>query len=824
MPAFFDDRDRIIRLMVTHLRAAKANQGWLSWSLLAKQVTGSDRYDDMLFGLVELPEYRDFFVQQRHSVKLSHEGQLFATGPGAVSPANTDGFGQQIGFAVRRYAAQLEPDIVPVEDCAARIPVNGGRIVHAFRVPSTDQFLASETPVIYRSSNRDMFVRGRLVGQDINNQLIFAALEREVLPSDLPGQLFIDKSFLLTMLADRVEQLRTIPARFQFGPTIGEGIEHANSVQVAASLLQLPTPWTKILWGPPGGGKTHGMGYLAANLLRSDVDERILIVAPSNKAVDLALLAAYRQCRRANAEWIANREFFRFGYPREEAILECPELLGPTERDELSREVRRRSSDLVASERSGKSPEQIAVLRAELLAVQEQLKQAVAAHVLKAKLVATTTALSFSGLGDARWSTVIVDEVTMVPPAVLVYLASLATRRLLLAGDPQQLGPVFENAGRLTEFDRHWMGKDIFEWTGIANWQGHQPTLNLNDSRLARISKQRRCAPELWAVVSDLYPNVLPEAVTGTRRELLQFAPSPGEAVPILDTSRTGTMCKSDSGSWKNEETAHLALEVARTAIAESTSPLAVAIIAPYRAQVRFIQSLLRDEKKGILNAKYLSRIDVGTVHQFQGSEADLVIFDLVDGPGRNGLGALLRGHSGIRLVNVAATRSKGKVVVIADVDWCDRVNIGETNPLLHRLIVARKATARVAVVPPPKHTGTSIDAVESPIEGELLQAMQSTLDISSLAIQHQILDRDGSIITRADFAFPNVQLAIYCDGRKWHCVENQWQRDMRQRNRLASLGWSFLAYSGRDIRDHAQQCAAQIAEVHAGLLSAAPK
>lgn len=82
-----------------------------------------------------------------------------------------------------------------------------------------------------------------------------------------------------------------------------------------------------------------------------------------------------------------------------------------------------------------------------------------------------------------------------------------------------------------------------------------------------------------------------------------------------------------------------IAIDAARDA--RSRMPDAsIAIITPYRGQVNLIRRWLHQERQ--LDAK-LSGIEVGTVHAFQGGEADIVIFDMVDGPPRARPGMLFR-------------------------------------------------------------------------------------------------------------------------------------------------------------------------------------
>jgi len=58
----------------------------------------------------------------------------------------------------------------------------------------------------------------------------------------------------------------------------------------------------------------------------------------------------------------------------------------------------------------------------------------------------------------------------------------------------------------------------------------------------------------------------------------------------------------------------------------------------------------------------------LGTVHAFQGSEADVIIWDLVDTRNHK-IGRLYQQDTGDRLTNVAISRAKGKLVIVGDPD-----------------------------------------------------------------------------------------------------------------------------------------------------------
>jgi hypothetical protein len=257
-------------------------------------------------------------------------------------------------------------------------------------------------------------------------------------------------------------------------------------------------------------------------------------------------------------------------------------------------------------------------------------------------------------------------------------------------------------------------------------------------------------------------------------------------------------------------------MEVACAAIGSATTSLSVAIITPYRAQVRLLGNWIRQETRSG-NSAY-QQIEAGTVHQFQGSDADFVIFDIVDGIGRPSLGALLRDDTGLRLTTVAITRAKGKVVIIADRKWFQASAKREYNPMLWDLIAG--SGVNYLFVDPPAADGLRGQNPESPIERALREAMSEHAILGDVEQEFRIYNERGSVITRADFAFPQLKYAIYCDDAEWHLKHDRWQKDLRQRNMLTELGWRFSVFPGRAILDNASECAAHVLKIVEGLKS----
>ena len=54
--------------------------------------------------------------------------------------------------------------------------------------------------------------------------------------------------------------------------------------------------------------------------------------------------------------------------------------------------------------------------------------------------------------------------------------------------------------------------------------------------------------------------------------------------------------------------------------------------------------------------------------------------------------------------------------------------------------------------------------------------------------------------VTLPDFAFPDLQIAIYCDGYEFHSERDPFQKDRQQSRDLQLQGWCVLRFAGREI------------------------
>ncbi|MBM3789743.1 MAG: hypothetical protein FJW35_05265, partial [Acidobacteria bacterium] len=764
----------------------------INWRDVSRKVYGDREFAEILQSWAELEENRGYFHCIGNRVSLTEAGAHLAD-----QPIHIDNYRQLIGRAVRHYAGQLQPLNLTIEAIRG-VARSQHRYVQAVSISPFDELLPADTPVNFCPHDRGVPTYGRIVGHEIDSSILYVAFEAPNMHFALPASLKVDRAYLLHQLASRVESAedleRGVEALFRRIPGAAEQSAAQDAQEVVLAIAQLRPPWLRFLWGPPGGGKTWGIAHLVAHLLRNEPDSRMLLVAASNRAVDVAM---WQLMLRLEAEdmwaWVTQRRILRFGYPRLPYVIQQETVLGPPDLDDLSNGAANLAREISEKERAAVRESELSILRAELLSYQEEIKEKVSDHVAQCRVVATTatlTTLDRSPIKESKWDLVIVDEATMVTPAMGTYLASLAPR-ILFAGDPRQLGPVYAGPGGGTDTWR-WMGQDMFQASDLC--QGLEAMVE-DDLRLYRITSQRRCDSHIWKHVSNLYPDVELIVDRNATIDLAALPPQSGEAVVVMDISNRpeGLVCEHVSDSWRNLYSAALAIEVASTVAAEADRYVSIAIISPYRAQIQYLRKWMRSEKQ---SSELFASTDIGTVHQFQGSDADIVILDLVDGNGRNSVGALLRDVNGVRLVNVAVTRAKGKLIVLADLNWYRTHLREEQNPLLYGLLLGNGAAPGIAVLPPPSQDNPTPLETESPIEELFLKALASFPDVlKQVKTQYSIFDEHGRFISRADFAFPNIKFAVYCDGARWHLKQSRWQRDVRQRNELIRCGWIFYVF-----------------------------
>jgi DNA replication ATP-dependent helicase Dna2 len=242
-----------------------------------------------------------------------------------------------------------------------------------------------------------------------------------------------------------------------------------------------------------------------------------------------------------------------------------------------------------------------------------------------------------------RFHYVIFDEAGQLPiPHALAGM--LLSQRWLFFGDHRQLPPVVTAEHHDPESTM-----SIFERLH-GSYGSHllETSYRLNDG--------------ICALISELFygGRLRPAPVAAGRR--MAFTPG-GAHDEVLDPSRPVVLARVDHlqpGTRSGEE-ASLCADLVHEAVVRHRVPAPdVAIIAPFRAQVRAIRSAL--QRKGTPRSE---EIVVDTVDRVQGQERELVVISLTSGDPES-LNARAAFFYSTNRLNVSISRARSKAVIVA--------------------------------------------------------------------------------------------------------------------------------------------------------------
>jgi hypothetical protein len=465
-----------------------------------------------------------------------------------------------------------------------------------------------------------------------------------------------------------------------------------NERQAAAVEMAVNQPAT-FIWGPPGTGKTSTLGYIMASLLEHG--QRVLFVSNTNRAVDvgmLSLLDALDNLGRAGeADHIT-----RFGemvlenrYLQSIAFDQQLENVFVADRDrkvemlpaeeEYHRLVRETEQLLIDGEAVPR------VLRLRIRQLKKELDEAgpeiradqdsgrsremVMINMLAGmKLIGTTLArVCTSDLIDMQqFDAVVIDEASMAGLPYALVMAAKARNHLVVTGDPMQLPPI-----ALTDDYRHkeLLEQDIFTWVSEATepgdlfrWHDENPGFT------CFFDTQYRLNSDLAAIISDVFYEG--RLKTGKVQKKGRRKKS---SVRIINTEyQNPFITSSGEKGFRPLNELHLQIvvdEVHRLVAVERVPPFEIGVIVPFRSAVW--------DYRRQLNARNMTDVEVGTIHTFQGREKQVIIFDTVMS-GQSQFGKIRHfsvrpfdedknGISVPRLLNVAFSRSKDQLVLVAD-------------------------------------------------------------------------------------------------------------------------------------------------------------
>ena len=459
-----------------------------------------------------------------------------------------------------------------------------------------------------------------------------------------------------------------------------------NDYQLDAVCQALQTNLT-FVWGPPGTGKSRTLSEIIANLLADG--KSVLFVSQSNVAVDVVAKQVIEYDEPSVQELRQQGLLLRSGYPSLEPLSQwdgvLPYNIALSQNPVLARlrqELQEKKDSLMRKLKKGsKVQEDIKLFTKGLEALMDIVRDNVAILEGKAPFVATTLAkLSLTkALHSRRFDAVVIDEASMVNVPSVFAALTLAEKHGVVAGDFFQLQPIHQSKHRKV---KRWLGQSVFNSSGIRDRVIEKGT----DRRLVILKEQYRMADEISALANSLFYGGILENASDQKRQAIPREELLLESrlvfFDVSDCVRCNTL--SEGFSRVNPQLAKVSSLLARHYMQQDFS---VGIITPYTAQAKEIRgNFLREELK--------DQVRISTVHKFQGSEKDIILFEVADSFPQKKPSVLVSGSREsflkdnsptLPLINVALTRAKSQVIVLADLKYL-RSRLSDSNVLLSTL------------------------------------------------------------------------------------------------------------------------------------------
>jgi len=444
------------------------------------------------------------------------------------------------------------------------------------------------------------------------------------------------------------------------------------------------------IWGPPGTGKTATLGFLIANYLRKG--SRVLFASNTNRAVDVGLLSVL-SALTSTGENIPFEQLTRFG----EIALESNQLAEiqfdeqlKKKKEQIIQEIRQNNvagdkkrllEDTISRlEKAGMDIPETLENELEIVLddddgqqILEELDNIAFKELRNKKLVATTLARVCTSdlLFGQSFDAVVIDEASMAGIPYVMVLAARSKKHIVFCGDPMQLPPI---ASTDSYKHKEFLEKDVYMFVSKAQriedlfaWKDQYP------AQTCFFDTQYRLNSDLASVISEIFYEG--RLKTG-KKATIQSNIDPPVTVHVIDSSKYNPSIKinrNENGFRpQNEVHSHIVIEMIRRLILkERVSPSNIGVIVPFRSVVWDYRRMFREE--GYFD------VEVGTIHTFQGREKSAIIFDSV----MSGQAAGFRkrhfsvrpfdetknGLSVPRLLNVAFSRAKDRLLILADME-----------------------------------------------------------------------------------------------------------------------------------------------------------
>jgi superfamily I DNA and/or RNA helicase len=423
-----------------------------------------------------------------------------------------------------------------------------------------------------------------------------------------------------------------------------------NEAQNEAVTKILSAQDLAIVHGPPGTGKTTTL-VQAIKMLHRQEGEQILVVAPSNAAVDLlseklsdaglnvvrignpARVAERQLALTLDSKMAAHHAFKEIKRLKKQAA-EYRDMAQKYKRS-FGRDEREQRKALFAEARN-------------IAREVERTEQYIVDDVLsKAQIItATLVGANHYTVRSLKFQTVVIDEAAQaLEPAC--WIPILKAKKVVMAGDHWQLPPTIKS--------------DDAARAGLATTL-MEKCVALHPEAVVLLREQYRMHQTIMGFSSqEFYGNQLV-----AHPSVAQHLVAPGDRpLWFIDTAGCGFEEKLEGTALSNEEEArflvqqlaHFIQGLQQTNVADTS--LSIGVISPYRHQVELLKELAAANE---LLQGYAA-LSINTIDSFQGQERDVIFISMV----RSNTEGIVGFLSDVRRMNVAMTRARKKLVVIGD-------------------------------------------------------------------------------------------------------------------------------------------------------------
>ncbi|WP_316836143.1 AAA domain-containing protein [Pedobacter nutrimenti] len=431
-------------------------------------------------------------------------------------------------------------------------------------------------------------------------------------------------------------------------PFAGKGLNHSQQSAVDQILMANELA---VVHGPPGTGKTTTLVQAIIGLLAQN-KQQILVVAPSNTAVDLL-------SEKLAAEGL---NVLRVGNPARVSeqlmSLTLDQKMGAHKSMKEIRALKKQAGEFKNMAHKYKrnfgraEKEQRKALFDEAHKIMKEVdrtEQYIIDQLLSEAQVITATLVGANHytVRNRQYHTVVIDEAGQALESAC-WIPLLKAEKVVFAGDHCQLPPTIKSNAA---------AKDGLSITLL------EKSVKLQPEAVVLLEEQYRMNELIMGYSSSVFYDGRLKANPAVAKWVLFEGDKP---LTFIDTAGCSFEEKAEGTSTVNPDEAafllrHLEQLLSSVPFAENSPECpSIAIISPYKQQVRILKELLLQAPELL---KYAACISVNTIDSFQGQEKDIVYISLTRSNMEGTIGFL----SDIRRMNVAMTRARKKLIVVGD-------------------------------------------------------------------------------------------------------------------------------------------------------------